>query len=170
MGVYVKDIGRGTLEYFGPIDIDDGTSIACTSFTLPLLALARTDIHNHTAPSLHNYLCHTPSMSFGHVPVSALTVHPFTFIRAGPDMMGIALKEPKGDCDGASPIVKGGPKLFVCKPGHGMFVSPDEVCASLTLYPLQLDHATHATVRPCFRDFEQVLVTRAFVVLDTALL
>ena len=42
-------------------------------------------------------------------------------------MMGIALKEPKGSCDGSNPLVKGGPKLFSCKPGHGIFVSPNEV-------------------------------------------
>jgi hypothetical protein len=68
--------------------------------------------------------------------------------HAGPDMMGIALKEPKGNCDGSNPLTKG-PKLFSCKPGHGMFVSPDEV----GVHPVPPPHSL-----PCQHPFHRALL------------
>eukprot|EP00038_Savillea_parva_P008804 m.179293 g.179293 ORF g.179293 m.179293 type:complete len:700 (+) comp14727_c0_seq1:272-2371(+) len=66
MQVYVKDFGPGTLEYYGPLEVD------------------------------------------------------------GPDMTGVALKQPKGTCSGENPHAKK-MKLFACKPDHGVIVPPNEI-------------------------------------------
>lgn len=126
MAVYVNDYGPGSLEYYGPLEIDGEIFFLDLrgSSSSPLLAgvvhVPEVGRRPHTCPRHHTL----PSRPPAHTPINPR--------GTGPNMIGAALKKPKGTCNGENPKAKK-TMLFRCKVDHGVFVEPSQVFCCLRL-------------------------------------